>query len=230
MKKCLLVFIPLFLTASLLLAETIEVKPVGTYAEINTQNETQAINSLLNGTPNEQSQTAEEIVKHSDKYCPATFFYLSAYFFDKGQNDDALFWLYAGRIRMLYDVKKCTDESVDGALEEMNSQVPDLLKLTQFENINNTRKIVAKAIAWDEKTPHDYDPAWLSLHGAKAFLPDADKVSYDSLNIQKDQWNSLAKENRKEYLKDFNDSIEQITKEDLAQIKQAIKELKKQKN
>ncbi|MEI6055897.1 MAG: hypothetical protein WCR55_07545 [Lentisphaerota bacterium] len=230
MKSTIIMVLCFVLVCPIVFAETDEVQPQGVYAQIDTKREMQAIDSLLNGNDKVKAQTAKEIVDHSDQYCPAVFFFLSRYFFYENKDDDAIFWLYAGRIRMWYDVKKCTDKSVEDSVDAMSAQLPDLLRSIQFENIENSKKLLKKAAEWDRSTLHNYDPAWIALHGLGAFMPNADKVTLDSLNIPKDKWAALAEENRSEYLKDYDEYFDQITPEQLLEMKKKIEEMKKEQN
>ena len=169
------------------------------------------------------------IESHSDKYCPAVFFSLAAYLFDVGKTDDALFWLYAGRIRTQYDIKICTDETVAGGYEELNMSVPDLLKVIQFENLDNTKIIVQKAIKWDKETPINYDSRWIALHGMGAFTRAMDNNKKEPvLTIPEKEWKDVAEKNRKEYWDVFQEDLDSVTPEQLEQIMVKIKSLKQE--
>jgi hypothetical protein len=208
--------------------EEVALEPKGVYATIDTKSSARAIAALTTGTDEEKSRAIKEIESHSDTYCPAVFFSLAKAFFDIGRTDDSLFWLYAGRIRTRYDIRRCTDETVEGGYEELNASVPDLLKLLQFENSDATKKIVKKALTWDETTPYHYDPRWIALHGMGAIMSamDSKKRGGASLTIPEKEWKGLAEKNRKEYWDTFQKDFESITPEQYTQIRARIKELK----
>ena len=223
-----------FLTAvcSFTFAEINIVEPKGVYAAINVKSSNEAINTLKAGTDEEKAMVAAVIESNADQYCPAVFFALATYLFDIGKTDNALFWLYAGRIRTQYDIKRCTDETVAAGYEQLNASVPDLLKLVQFENIENTKKIVERAIEWDKKTLLNYDARWIALHGMGGFLNVIDDKSKKeaALTIPEKEWKYLADKNRKEYWNTFQEDLNSITPQQIEQIKVRIKDLSKSKN
>ncbi|MCX5677563.1 MAG: hypothetical protein NTY76_00425 [Candidatus Omnitrophica bacterium] len=228
-KKTLALLFCLTITCSFAFAEDNTVEPAGVYATIDTKPSIQAINILRTGTDKEKTAMAMVIESHSDKYCPAVFFSLAAYLFDVGKTDDALFWLYAGRIRTQYDIKICTDETVAGGYEELNMSVPDLLKVIQFENLNNTKIIVQKAIKWDKETPINYDSRWIALHGMGAFTRAMDNNKKKPvLTIPEKEWKDVAEKNRKEYWDAFQEDLNTITPEQFEQIRAKIKSLKQE--
>ncbi len=198
----------------------------GVYKEIQTTREMQAISTFLKGTDKEKEQLAERIQEHPERYAPAVFFHLSRYLFEQEEEDDALFWLYAARIRTWYDIKRCTDRSVEDSVEVLNQQLPPLLRLIQFEDIPNAKRLMKKALAWDRATPHEYDPRWIALHGLRASLPPAVDGKQASLTIPKIQWAELAETHRKDYHKTWLEDLQGLTPEQLEQIDAKIEELR----
>ena len=198
----------------------------GIYKEIDTTREMQAISTFMKGTDEQKERLAETIQEHPERYAPAVFFHLSRYLFEQEEEDDALFWLYAARIRTWYDIKRCTDRSVGDSVEVLNGQLPPLLRLIQFEDLANAKSLMKKAIAWDRKTPHEYDPRWIALHGIKASLPQAADGKESSLTVPEEQWKDLAEKHRKEYHKDWLESLKTLGPEQLTQIEAKIKELR----
>lgn len=227
---CIVIF-SLIALCSFAFAEDSTIEPTGVYATIDTRSSVQAINILRNGTDEDKSAVAMVIKANSDKYCPAVFFSLATYLFNIDKTDDALFWLYAGRIRAQYDIKRCTDETVVGGYEELNMSVPELLKGIQFENMEKTKEIVKKAIKWDKETPLNYDPRWIALHGMGAFLNGADDKNKKDpvLIIPEKEWKDLAEKNRKEYWDALQEDFNGITPEELEQIKTRTRTLKQAK-
>ncbi|HBM16981.1 MAG TPA: hypothetical protein DD381_11645 [Lentisphaeria bacterium] len=228
MRIIFLLLLPFIIASSVIYAESDKGQHQGVYAQIDTKKDIQVIDLLLNGNKEEQNQTAKKIVEHSDQYCPAVLFYLARYFFYQNKDEDAIFWLYAARIRILFDIKRCTDLTVEDSSEAMSYQMPNLLRIIQFENIDNSKVLFKKALEWDKQTPHNYDPAWIALHGMGVFLPTSDKTTLESLNIPKEQWTSLAEENRNDYLQDYMEYMDGITPEQLTLMKKKIQELRKE--
>ena len=188
LTRSVLIIAGLFIGTAVL-AEDVTVAPKGVYARIDTRQDIKAIQTLNAAPDIEKKQMAEEIIKNSSKYAPVVFFYLANYLCAKKDIDNAIFWLYAGRIRIRFDIARCTDQTVGDSIGELNASVSELLRLSQFENLDKTRALVQKAIAWDCKTPHDYDPKWIALHGMAPFLPPKphNKEAADAAASDRDQ-------------------------------------------
>lgn len=197
----------------------------GVYAEIETAREAKAIQTLRNGSERQQEQMAEKIVEQPERYAPVVFFHLANYFFEQDDRNKAIFWLYAARIRTHYDIKRCTDRSVGDAVEVLNRQLLDLLRLIQFEDLENARRLMKQAVAWDRKTPHEYDARWIALHGLGPSLPTPEEGAARSLTVPRSEWKGLAEQHRKEYLQAFLEDTKALTPEQLEQIQAKIAEL-----
>ncbi len=217
---------PILLVACLAAgAEDNIVKPSGVYAQIDTRRDVRAVEALESGSAKEKAAAAQDVLGDAGRYCPAVFFPLAAYLFAQGQPDEALFWMYSGRIRAWYDVKRSADPSVADTVVLLNQGLPDLLRLTQFEDLDRARSTLDRAIAWDRDTPHDYDARWIALHGMGAFLPEP-ASGPRALTVPEDQWADLAETNRAEYLADYLADLAAVTPEQMTKIKAKILELK----
>lgn len=212
--------------AAQIAAEDRAVPLKGVYKEIRTAREMEAISTFMKGTDEAKEQLAERIQEHPERYAPAVFFHLARYHFEQEDEDEALFWLYAARIRTWYDIKRCTDRSVGDSVEVLNRQLPPLLRLIQFEDIPNAKRLMKRAIAWDRTTPYEYDPRWIALHGLRASLPPTADGKTESLTIPEDQWVELAETHRKEYHKNWLEDLQGLTPEQLEQIEAKIEELR----
>jgi hypothetical protein len=203
-----------------------EVSPLkGEYKEIKTTRESKAIKTFLEGTDEQKEKLASRIQEHPNRYAPAVFFHLSVYLYVQDEVDDALFWLYCARIRTYFDIQRCTDRSVEGAGEILNNLVPALLKLEQFQDLENSKQIMKNAVQWDRETPHDYDARWIALHGIRAFQPEPAPGTAEPLTIPEDQWETLAEKHRDEYLTQWLADLSSITEEQLTQIQEKYDEL-----
>lgn len=218
----------LVLGTALVAAEERVVPLRGSYKDINTKREMQAISTFMKGTDEQKEQLAETIQEHPESYAPAVFFHLSRYLFEQEEEEDALFWLYAGRVRTWYDIKRCTDPSVGDSVEALNGQLPPLLRLIQFEDLDTAKRQMKRAIAWDRKTAHKYDARWIALHGIRASLPAADDGKESALTIPEDKWADLAETHRKEYHKSWLEDLKSLTAEQMAQIEAKIEELREE--
>lgn len=225
-KSLSLVVCSLLFGAVFAAAEERVVPLKGVYKEINTTREMKAISTFMKGTDEQKEQLAKSIQEHPERYAPAVFFHLSRYLFEHEEEDDAIFWLYAARIRTWYDVNRCTDRSVGDSVEVLNGPLPPLLRLIQFEDLANAKRLMKKAVAWDRKTPHNYDARWIALHGIRASLPAAASEKESALTVSEEQWEGLAEKNRKEYHKDWLESLQTLEPEQMTQIEAKIKELR----
>ena len=202
------------------------VPPRGVYAEIDTTREMAAIAKLLGDSENEKAATAAELMQNSDRYAPVVFFPLATYLFQQGQADEATFWMYAGRIRTWYDIRRCTDTSVGDALTILNDRLPEILRLAQFEDLEKAKSIVQKAVEWDRKTPYNYDPRWIALHGIRYFTPVPDEGHDSPLTTPEDQWQTLSEELRTEYFQIFEEETNSFTPEMMEQILEKLESLR----
>lgn len=201
------------------------VKLQGAFAEIDTQADVRAIETL-SGPGNARDRMAGEIAAASGDYSPAVFFSLAAHHASAGRMPVALFWMFAGRIRLWYDVQRSTDKSVEAAVDLLNNGLPELLRLSQFEDIEASTKIMNDAADWDKSTPHNYDACWIALHGLAAFLPDAASRTRESLTIPESEWEALAESNRTEYCKNYAAELAGFGADKILQIRERIAELR----
>lgn len=218
----------LLLGTALVSAEERTVPLKGVYKEINTKREMQAIATFMKGSDEDKETLAETIQEHPERYAPAVFFHLSRYLFEQEEEDDALFWLYAARIRTWYDIKRCTDPSVGDSVEMLNGQLPPLLRLIQFEDLDHAKRQMKRAIAWDRKTAHKYDARWIALHGIRASLPTAADGKQPTLTIPEEKWEELAETHRKEYHKTWLEDLKSLTPEQMTQIEAKIESLREE--
>jgi hypothetical protein len=198
----------------------------GQYAQIDTERELRAIKALTEGDDAIRQRWAEKIENHSDRFAPAVFFHLASYLFEQGEEEDALFWLYTGRIRTRFDIERCTDRSVVDAVEALSQQVPPLLRLIQFEDLDIAQELLEAAVEWDRTTEHNYDPRWIALHGLGAFKPAPTPGTEESLTVPEESWKKLAKRVRKDYAEHYFDFLDDLTDDQHEQIAAKISELR----
>ncbi len=225
MRLPLLTILAIWFTASFAFSGD-EVTPLkGEYKEIRTSRESKAITAFLEGTDEQKEKVASRIQEHPNRYAPAVFFHLSVYLYAQDEVDDALFWLYCARIRTYFDIQRCTDPSVEGAAEILNNLVPQLLRLEQFQDLENSKQIMKMAVQWDRETPHDYDARWIALHGIRAFQPEPALGTAEPLTIPEDQWEPLAEKHRDGYLAQWMEDVSSVTEDQLSQIQAKYDEL-----
>ncbi len=196
----------------------------GEYAEIDVEREKRAIKGLTSGDDDEMERWAERIESRPDRFAPAVLFHLANYHFEQGSEYEALFWMYSGRIRCRFDIERCTDKSVEGAVELLNQQLPDLLRLIQFEDIDYAKEVMQEAIEWDRETEHNYDARWIALHGIRAFQPASE--AEEPLTVPEKTWKKLANKVRAETAQQYAEGLDELTEEQLEQIAAKIEELR----
>ena len=100
----------------------------GVFAEIDTTQSLEAMETLRSGSEEDRVRIAEQIAANSADYCPAVFFALAAYHHQANRTPIGLFWLFAGRIRTWFDIQRSTDRSVEAAADALGNSVPELLR------------------------------------------------------------------------------------------------------
>jgi hypothetical protein len=196
------------------------------YSDIDVQSVNQAITTFVSGTDDQKEQLRTEIENEPNRYAPILFFHFASYLLEQGEEDEALFWFSAGKLRMYYDIRRCTDRSVGGAMQIVKEKMPPLLLLLQFEDVDNTREVLDRVLEWDRSTGHDYDCRWIALHGIKAFLPKPADGSVESLTIPQEEWETVAEEIRLEFSKGFDDFVSSVSEADMETITNKIEELR----
>jgi hypothetical protein len=195
------------------LAETrIALPPKGEYATIHTQPTIAIVEKLQDNAP--QKELEIQIIQHSGNYIPTVLFTLANRLYQKGDIENALFWLHASRLRVKLDAELCTDKSSQAALFTFDVNTSPGLRKKNRENLLKLKKIIEQVIQWDERTPYNYDRRWISLHGTRAIDTSlGNVVPLKPLTVPKDQWDVLAQKNREAYRQAINTAINTLQKE-----------------
>lgn len=192
------------LAALTVTAKYITVEPKGEYAKIDTAllNETMMV--LSQGSDSEKKKVIKEIKAHPEQYAPPVFYALSHALFENDK-EGALFWFYAGQIRIRYDANRCADKSAQSAAGALSNQYGVLINQYAFQNIDLLKKIVPKAVKWDSETPNEYDHRWIHLHGMGAFTGDDKEMS-----LPESEWEAIKKKTGDEYLEGFQEAMKNM--------------------
>lgn len=192
----------------------IEVIPTGEYASIDMK-PTAAIMHKLNSTlAHENDDLIKEITQNSGNYMPTVLFSIATVFYRQGAMDDAIFWLNAARLRIMFDSAICTDVSARSAVDDSIRAMPKDLIKKQFDDVQKLRGIAERVLKWDEATPYNYDHRYVSLHGTKVksiALGNAEPSG--PLTAPRENWAIIAKKNRDQFLKTINFMIDQVQKQ-----------------
>jgi tetratricopeptide (TPR) repeat protein len=193
--------------------KNIEVVPTGQFASIDTKPTIAIMQKLRSTAGHENDALVDQIIKSPGNYMPPTLFALAELLYRQGDIDNAIFWFNAARLRGFFDASLCTDISARSAIPALVQQMPKELIKTQFDDIQKLKITIDRVLKWDEATPYNYDHRWISLHGMKAInsgLGNADQNG--PLTAPSERWHDLAKQNRDQYRKSFDEAIDTIQK------------------
>lgn len=197
------------LIPSLVLAETKLVTPTGEYAQIDTRLVIETMRVLSTGSENEKKAVIAAIRAAPENYAPPVFYQLSNVLFEKGEQDDAAFWFYAGQLRARFDANRCADTSARDAVSVLNMQFGSPINEYMFKDIPKLKLLIPRVVEWDRKTPHNYDHRWINLHGMSAMMSGLGGSGSVKpvLSLPEDQWNDIAEKTRKDYLEGFQQAM-----------------------
>jgi hypothetical protein len=190
-------------------AKNVMVMPTGEYATIDTRQSIALMRTLGATSGHENDSIVDNIKAHADAHPPPVLFAMARLLYQRGDVEDAIFWFNAGRLRGNFDALRCTDISARSAIPALVAQTPVELRKAQFADVQRLRAIVAKAISWDEATPHNYDQRWINPHGMEAMkkgLGDTNPSS-SPLSVPQEKWDGLAKQAREDYRKGLEEAI-----------------------
>ncbi|MFR9806171.1 hypothetical protein ACL02T_28365 [Pseudonocardia sp. RS010] len=174
---------------------TVVVEPIGEYATIDTALARDAVAGLLDADPEVRRRVAELVQLEPERAAPPVLYALSEVLLDRGRPADAAFWFTAGQVRARFDARRCTDPTAAAAVDALNERFGGPVHRVACTDPERLRRTVIRAVAWDRRTPHDYDHRWIALHGMRAHLG-AD----GPLSVPAKDWDALAARTRAEYL------------------------------
>jgi len=109
--------------------------------------------------PNVAISAAEEIINNPDALKePSQLFSPALVFFRNGKKDDAVFWYYAGQLRVRYQL---ASEGKNQGLLMMNlvmslAVLGHAINNYAFQDVTNFGRILDRVTAWDKTTPNPY--------------------------------------------------------------------------
>lgn len=193
-------------------ADTVTIAPAGDYATIDTLRTNQVLQVFAKGTPLEKRAAAEEVVAHSENYAPPVLYALSKALFEDGNKDEGAFWFYAGQLRARFDANRCTDNTAKAAVGSLNNRYGPQINQYMFRDVPKLEALIPEVVAWDRKTPHNYDHRWINLHGMTAMMAGLSAKSEpaqssSAMSLPQEQWERIAEQTRIEYLKGFQEAM-----------------------
>ena len=187
-------------------SKNVEVKPSGVYKTIDVKLQNKTIKLLQTTKGKSLEKSISNITNSPEKYAPPVFYFLSSILFNENKKDDAMFWFYAGQLRGRIDANICADKSAAGAIGALNDKFGTPINQYAFKDIPKLTNIVERVLAWEEKTPCNYDRRWINLEGMNAFNSDTNSP----LSIPKEQWEDIRKKTRDDYRSSFYEALKMI--------------------
>ncbi|WP_158000173.1 DUF6683 family protein, partial [Melaminivora alkalimesophila] len=148
-----------------------------------------------------------QVQEAPQRYAPPVLYALSHVLMQQGRNDQAMFWFYAGQLRGRYDANRCADVSARQAIAVLNQRYGGPINQYAFRHLPQLEKTVQEVLAWDRRTPHDYDHRWINLHGMGAFGASGGGEGPAALSLPEAQWPAIAEQTRVDYLKGFQEAM-----------------------
>jgi hypothetical protein len=175
----------------------------------------ESVQILNEGTQEQKEERIAQILAAPASHAPPVLVMMSRVLFDSGKKDEAGFWFYAGQLRARFDANRCADESARSAVSVLNEEFGPRINEYMFRDLVKLESVVRRVVEWDRKTPHDYDPRWINLHGMTALLGAIGDqgAAAKSMSLPKEQWPEIAEKTRREYLEGFAEALEEMKRQ-----------------
>jgi hypothetical protein len=177
----------------------VAVEPSGIYQTIDVRLMDETIRSLAQSDGKTRTRIISAIASKPEKFAPPVFYFLSKMLFESDRKDEGMFWFYAGQLRGRIDANICADKSARAAIGALNQKFGTPINQYAFKDISKLTNTVEHVLAWEEKTPCEYDRRWINLHGMNAINGDTNTL----LSAPKEQWEIIRKNTRDEYRSSF---------------------------
>ncbi|MGH9161145.1 MAG: hypothetical protein ACRD2X_14315 [Vicinamibacteraceae bacterium] len=195
----------------------VPIPATGEYASIDVRLLNESVRILETGDASARKAKAAEIRASPEQFAPPVFYSLSNMLFEEGQEDEAMFWFYAGQLRAGFDAMRCTDVSARQAVDVLNQRYGPPINKYAFQDLDKLESVVQKAVEWDRETPHEYDQRWINLHGMGAVRAGMQRnrgkerrAAPRPLSVDEGRWARLAEQRRVEYLKGFHEALAEL--------------------
>lgn len=208
MRKALVFLIFGILVAVSTFCETVEVKPVGEYADIDVSHQNDLVKALTGSDSNAVKLAGEEALQNLDSANPVVLYVLSNVYF-ASDRDGAAMIFYIAQMRARTDANLCADVSARQAVSILNNYFGPMINKHAFQTKERLTSILAKAISYVRSHEVKYDRRWINLHGLNAMSLDG-TVNPAPLSIPKDQWEATIKKTIDDYETDFNEALQKV--------------------
>lgn len=177
------------------------IEPVGAYANIDTTADSQLFSTLMTGDQKQKAQAIKDVLSTVDRHAPPVLLALSEALMAQGKKDESVFWFWAARMRLLYDYYRCADQrAAMEATTLLRYVVDESVEKRLNANIVTPRPTIDKVIAWENKTPHNYDQHWVNLYAVQ-------NLSEAEMSIPKNQWAEAEKKAQTLLLELYNREV-----------------------
>ena len=147
--------------------KTIEVKPVGIYAEIDIEGQNRMMKQLYD--PQTRNASVDTIFNNITHYNPPVIYLFSEALFLNGEKESAIQWYLYAQLNAMYDAARCADNSAKQAVIILEERFRPTLDEYMKNNKAKVTKSAEKAIDLFKKVQSDYDIRWINLHGINSF-------------------------------------------------------------
>ena len=200
LKMILAVLVQLAFALNAQEVKTIEVKPVGVYAEIDVAGQNRMITQLYD--LNTRNATIDTIFNNITHYNPPVIYLFSQALFMNGEKEPALQWYMYAQLNAMYDAARCADNSAKQAVEILEERYRPTLDEYIKQNQTLVTETAGKVMSLFMGVQTEYDIRWINLHGLGAFagvfgeeLPkETPKLTVDKL-----LWPGIQKNTLKEF-------------------------------
>ncbi len=147
--------------------KTIEVKPVGVYAEIDIDGQNRMMKQLYD--PQTRNASVDTIFNNITHYNPPVLYLFSQALYVNGEKEPALQWYLYAQLNAMYDAARCADTSAKQAILILEDNIRPMLAEYMKQNKALETKSAQMVLDLFKKLPPDYDIRWINLHGMGAF-------------------------------------------------------------
>jgi hypothetical protein len=147
--------------------KTIEVKPVGIYAEIDIEGQNRMMKQLYD--PQTRNASVDTIFNNITHYNPPVIYLFSEALFVNGEKESAIQWYLYAQLNAMYDAARCADNSAKQAVMILEERFRPTLDEYMKNNKNTITTSAEKSIDLFKKVQSDYDIRWINLHGINSF-------------------------------------------------------------
>lgn len=194
-----------------------QVEPKGIYATIDVKKSNSALQILIDGNIEEQSNTATEILNNPHIYNPTALYALSAFLFKTDKKEDACFWFYVAQLRARFDANLCLDNSAKSGVAVLNQTFGPQINKYIFQDIEQLKNIVKKVVEYVKNNEEKYDHRWLALHGMDAIMSGLDEEDVKSRKTAKiiepeSKWAKIKEKTITNYYEDFHEAMKSMKK------------------